>query len=212
MMRSKPSPAESSLTNIEVVTYAVALLGGVDRPVHLEKVAVKSYELAPGAFRWDLDEFASYIDKDKVRVSLTDAEKDVKGALVRGVGQTRGGRTKRTDFWRLTAAGTAWVSDNRDVIEDATGAGMPALKRGKAQDLRRRIVESELFRHFDDDGELEYRPYEFADLLECSPDASNPVFRDRFEALRGQVMLLGDARLMEFFDACAVAHTKMLEV
>jgi hypothetical protein len=211
-MKAKPTSTETSLNNIEIVTYGVALLGGVDRPVHLEKVAVKSYELAPGAFRWDLDEFASYIDKDKVRVSLTDAEKDGKGALVRGVGHTRGGRTKRTDFWRLTAAGSAWIADNREIIEDATGAGMPALKRGKAQDLRRRVADSELFRHFEDDGQLEYSPYEFADLLECSPDASNAVVRDRFEALRGQVMLLGDARLMEFLDACAGAHTKMLEV
>ncbi len=211
-MKSKPSSAESSLTNIEIVTYAVALLGGIDRPVHLENVAVKSYELGPGAFRWDLDEFASYIDKDKVRVSLTDAEKDVRGALVRGVGQTRGGRTKRTDFWRLTAAGTAWIADNREVIEEATGAGMPALKRGKAQDLRRKVAQSELFRRFEEDSQLEYRPYELADLLECSPDASNEVVRDKFEALRSQVLLLHDARLMEFVDACAVAHMKMLEV
>lgn len=208
----KQSSTEPSLSNVEIVTYAVALLGGVDRSVHLEHVALKSYALAPGAFRWDLHEFASYIDKDKVRVSLTDAEKNGKGALVRGVGQTRGGRTKRTDLWRLTAAGAAWVADNRQAIEAATGAGMPALKRGKAHDLRRRIVDSELFRRFEEDGHLDYRPYELADLLECSPDATNAVFRDRFDALRGQVMLLGDAQLMSFLDDCAGSHTKMLEV
>lgn len=207
----KSTPAEPTLTNIEVVTYAVALLGGVDRPVHLEDVAVKSHELAPGAFRWDLDQYASYIDKDKVRVSLTDAEKDGKGALVRGVGQTKGGRTKRTDLWRLTSAGTAWVSEHRNLIEQATGAGMPALKRGKAHDLRRQITDSDLFRRFDDEGALDYSPYEFADLLECSPDASNAVFRDRFDALCGQVTLLGEPKLEDFLNACAVAHGKMLE-
>lgn len=211
-MRSKSTSGEPSLTNIEVVTYAVALLGGVDRPVHLENVAVKSYEVAPGAFRWDLDEYASYIDKDKVRVSLTDAEKDGKGALVRGVGQTKGGRTKRSDLWRLTSAGTAWIAEHRGVIEEATGAGMPALKRGKAHDLRRRITDTDLFRRFVDDGELGYSPYDFADLLECSPDASNTVFRDRFDGLRGQAMLLGDAQLEAFLDACAAAHRKMLGV
>ena len=211
-MRPKSTSAEPSLTNIEVVTYAVALLGGVDRPVHLENVALKSYELAPGAFRWDLDEYASYIDKDKVRVSLTDAEKDGKGALVMGVGQTKSGRTKRTDLWRLTSAGTAWVAENRGLIEEATGTGLPALKRGKAHDLRRRITATDLFRRFADDGELEYSPYDFADLLECSPDASNAVFHDRFDGVRGQVMLLGDAQLAAFLDACAAAHGKMLEV
>ncbi len=209
---SPKGTSTESLTNIEIVTYAVALLGGLDAPVHLERVALKAHELAPGAFRWDLDEFVSYIDKDKVRVSLTDAEKAEKGALVKGVGTTRGGRTKRTDLWRLTAAGSAWVVANRGPIEEATGAAMPALKRGRAQDLRRRIVDSELFRHFDQVGSLVYRPYEFADLLECSPDASNVVFRDRFEALRGQVTLLGDAELEQFLCACAGAHSKMLEV
>jgi hypothetical protein len=211
-VQAKSTSTESPLTNVDIVTYAVALVGGVDRPVHLEDVAVKSYELAPGPFRWDLDEYASYIDKDKVRVSLTDAEKEGKGALVRAVGQTMGGRTKRTDLWRLTTAGTAWVAERRGVLEEATGAGMPALKRGRAHDLRRRIAESDLFRRFDDRGQVEYSPYEFADLLECSPDASNAVFRDRFEALRGQVMLLGDVQLREFLDACAAAHGKMLEV
>lgn len=203
---------EPSLTNVEIVTYAVALLGGMDRPVHLENVANKSYELAPGAFRWDLDEYASYIDKDKVRVSLTDAEKVDKGALVRAVGHTKGGRTKRTDLWRLTAAGSAWVAENERVIEKTTGAGMPAMKRGRAHDLRRRITESELYRRFADDEEIEYSPYDFADLLECSPDASDAVFRDRFEALRGQVTLLADAELEAFLDACAAAHNRMLEV
>jgi hypothetical protein len=211
-MRSRPAAAEPSLTNTEIVTYAVALLGGIDRPVHLENVAMKSYELAPGAFRWDLDEYASYIDKDKVRVSLTDAAKIGKGALVRAVGQTKGGRTKKTDLWRLTAAGTAWVTEHGPAIEAATGAGMPALKRGKAHDLRRRISDSDLFRCFHEDGEVDYSPYDLADLLECSPDASNTVFRNRFEALRGQVMLLGDTHLEKFLDACASAHKKILEV
>jgi hypothetical protein len=204
-------PTES-FTNVEIVTYAVALLGGLDLPVHLERVAVKAHELAPGAFRWDLDEFAAFIDKDKVRVSLTDAEKVGKGALVKGAGTTRGGRTKRTDLWRLTAAGSAWVSDHREPIESATGAGMPALKRGRAQDLRRRIVESDLFRAYERNSTIEYSPFEFADLLECSPDASNSVVNHRFDALRGQAALLGEPALVEFLDACAAAHRRMLEV
>lgn len=201
-----------SLTNIEIVTYAVALLGGLDRPVHLERVALKARDLAPGAFRWDLDEFASYIDKDKVRVSLTDAEKADKGALVKGVGTTRGGRTKRTDLWRLTASGSAWVAAHREPIESATGVGMPALKRGRAQDLRRRITESDLYRGYVNDAGVQYSPFDFADLLECSPDASNGVVHDRFDSLRGQAALLGDPDLVVFLDACAAAHQRMLEV
>lgn len=209
------SPKQSStgsLTNLEIVTYAVASLGGLNGPVHLERVAVKAHELAPGAFRWDLDEFAGYIDKDKIRVSLTDAEKVAKGALVKGVGTTRGGRTKRTDLWRLTAAGAAWVAEHREPIESATGEALPAMKRGRAQDLRRRIVESDLFRTYRKEQTMDYRPFEFADLLECSPDASNSVVNERFDSLRGQTALLGEPQLVAFLDACADAHRRMLEV
>lgn len=209
-MRTKPV-APDTLTNIEVVTYALAILGGLERAVHLEEIAVKSRELAPGAFRWDLDQYATYIDKDKVRVSLTDAEKDIKGALVRAVGATRVGRTKRTDLWRLTAAGSAWVTDSRARLSQAIRASLPAIKRGRAQDLTRQIVESALYKQYRGIGVLDYSPYDFADLLECSPDASNAVIRDRLEALRGQVALLGDRALVTFLDECGRVHHQMVE-
>lgn len=210
-MPVKKTPAESP-TNVEIVTYALASLNGLDGPVHLEKIAVKAHQLAPGAFRWDLDEFASYIDKDKVRVSLTDAEKVGKGQLVEAVGTTRGGRGKRTDVWRLTAAGSAWVVDHREPIKTTTGLGLPAMKRGRAQDLRRRITGSGLFQQYTTTGTFDYNPYEFADLLECSPDAKNLVVKSKFDSLLGQTTLLGDPELIAFLEACAVVHRQMMEV
>jgi hypothetical protein len=190
----------------------VASLGGVQAPVHLERVAVKAFEFLPGAFRWDLDEYATFIDKDKVRASLTDAEKVGHGQLVRSVGVTKQGVSKKTDLWRLTSAGSDWMVEHGDRIAELLGARMPELKKGRAKELRHRMVGSELYRQFAKHGEVRYSPYDFADLLECSPDASNQVVTDRFDSLQGQVRMLADEELEKFLTACAEAHRRMLEV
>src|SRR5687768_14512725 len=116
-------------TNVDVVTYALAELQGGSKPMHLEQIAVKAHELAPGSFRWDLDEYADFVDKDKVRVSLTDAEKEEKGALVQGVGVRRGGQSKRSDLWRLTANGAKWVLDNGERVRAGVSAPSPRFKK-----------------------------------------------------------------------------------
>src|SRR5262249_35202327 len=130
LMSAQPHEGDGSLTNVDVVTYVLAELGGVNTSVHLERIAVRAFELNPGTFRWELDEYSSFIDKDKVRVSLTDAEKSERENLVEAVGVTRSGHSKRTDLWRLTSNGAAWVRENEDRIREALGSATPRLKKG----------------------------------------------------------------------------------
>jgi len=197
-------------TNVDVVTYALAELQGGHKPVHLERIAVKAHELAPGSFRWDLDEFADFVDKDKVRVSLTDAEKPEKGALVQGVGVRRKGQSKRSDLWRLTANGAKWVLDNGERVRTGVSGPIPRFKKGKADALRRRLSGSPLYQQFEKTKAVSVDPYAFTDLLECSPDAANSVVARRLDELRAQTQMLEDRDLLAFLDACAEAHADML--
>jgi hypothetical protein len=197
-------------TNVDVVTYALAELQGGNKPVHLERIAVKAHELAPGSFRWDLDEYADFVDKDKVRVSLTDAEKEEKGALVQGVGVRRGGQSKRSDLWRLTANGAKWVLDNGERVRAGVSAPSPRFKKRKADALRRRFTGSSLYQEFEQTKAVSADPYAFTDLLECSPDAANSVVAQRLDELKAQTQLLEDRDLLAFLDACADAHAEML--
>lgn len=206
-----PRQQTSALTNVEVLTFAVADLDGLEGPIHLEHIAVRAHELMPGAFRWDLDEFSTFIDKDKVRASLTDAEKEAHGNLVRSVGITKQGQSKKTDYWRLTSSGSEWVAQNAARVADALDAPRPGLKKGRARDVRNRVERSVLYDRFSRSGSIEYSPFDFADLLECSPDASNQVVAERFDALRSQVLLLSDKELERFLSTCADAHRRMLE-
>lgn len=206
-----PRVATEGLTNVDVVTYALARLHGDEQPVHLERIAVEAHALAPGAFRWDLDEYAEFIDKDKVRVSLTDAEKSDKGGLVEGVGVRRAGQSKRTDRWRLTASGASWVLENQSRLSAGLANATPRLKRGKANAIRERVLRSPLYEGFRATSAVPADPYAFTDLLECSPDAANSVVRQRFDELEAQLRLLGDAELLRFLAACGDANRDMLE-
>jgi hypothetical protein len=81
------------------VTLAVHLLGGRDRYVDTEDVAMKTHELAPGRFSWR--KYPDQINLELVRVRLSEAKSAKHGAMLRGSG-TRG--------WTLTAKGLKWAS------------------------------------------------------------------------------------------------------
>lgn len=198
------------LTNVDVVTYALAQLQEEGKPIHLERIAVKAYELAPGSFRWDLDEYMEFVDKDKVRVSLVDASRPAKGGLVQAAGVRRGGQSKRADLWRLTAAGAKWLRENEERLQSGVAGPTRRFKRGKADALRNRLTGSRLYDEFLKTGSVSADPYAFTDLLECSPDAAESVVDQRLDELRAQVQMLEDEDLLAFLGACADAHTEML--
>jgi len=206
-----PITRGETLTNVDIVTYALAELHGDRKPVHLERIAIEAHKLAPGSFRWDLDEYADFVDKDKVRVSLTDAEKPEKGSLVQGVGVTRGRQSKRSDLWRLTSNGAKWTLENTERIKASMVGPTPRLKKGKTDQIRQRLTRSALYEEFERMQAVSTDPYAFTDLLECSPDAANSVVDQRFDELRAQVQMLDDQDLLAFLDACADAHGDMLE-
>ncbi len=94
------------LTQAEVVTWAVYLLGGAQKRVDTEDVAIKVFGLAPKRFSWR--KYPDQINLELVRVYLS-AAKDVKhGELLVGSGRTG---------WSLTRKGLMWVR--------AAGAELP---------------------------------------------------------------------------------------
>lgn len=88
-----------SVTNPELVTIAVALLGGDKELVDREDVAIKANELAPGRFSWR--KFPENIDLDAVGVALRDAKKPRNGSLVTGT---------NASGWMLTPSGIKWLA------------------------------------------------------------------------------------------------------
>ena len=86
------------LSKPELVTIAVALLGGDAMYVDREDVAIKVNDIAPGQFNWR--KYPERIDLDAVGGTLRTAKKPLNGGLVVG---------NNTKGWMLSPAGLKWI-------------------------------------------------------------------------------------------------------
>ncbi|SQD92155.1 conserved protein of unknown function [Candidatus Bipolaricaulis anaerobius] len=107
----RPRSPSGDFSSHELVTLAVYLLGGGSHAVDTEDVAVKVNELAPGKFVWK--RYPAQINLEIVRVYLSDAKKQSKGAYLTGSG---------TNGWRITRRGLEFA---RRRIGELQGEGAP---------------------------------------------------------------------------------------
>lgn len=89
--------AGKPLSNHEIVTLAVYLLGGDSAYVDTEDVAVKANEIAPGRFTWR--KHRDQINLELIRVYLSEAKKPKRGRYLIGSGN---------EGWMLTEKGLAF--------------------------------------------------------------------------------------------------------
>jgi hypothetical protein len=120
-------------TSSELVVLVVYLLGGDQRPIDTEDVAVRVNQLAPGRFTWS--KYPDQINLELVRVFLSDAKKG-DTALVAGSGRTG---------WTLTPAGLRWASQNatkllkEDVSRERDGRLAGSVDQGRWRRERARV-------------------------------------------------------------------------
>jgi hypothetical protein len=79
----------------EVVTFALYRLGGAQKAIDTEDIAIEAHRLAPGRFSWR--RYPDQINLELIRVYLSDAK--LKHELLLGSGKTG---------WRLTQHGLNW--------------------------------------------------------------------------------------------------------
>jgi hypothetical protein len=131
-----------ALTRPEAVTLALFALGGADEAVETEDVAVRVAGLAPGMFSWQKEEYRDRIDKELVRVALSDAR--IKKQWVVG-SHDKGG-------WMLSPEGRRFAQRNQKYLE----AG--PVERGRGRDeqqhqrQRIRLLTSDAFAQYLDGG------------------------------------------------------------
>jgi hypothetical protein len=125
-----------TLSNNEIVTLAVFLLGGDSHCVDTEDVAVKVNEIAPGRFTWR--KYPDQINIEYVRVRLSEAKKGEGGGYVSGSG---------AKGWMLTQPGVVFA---RSHVKELRGADL-ARNRLSSRDKewrrteRKRLFASEAF-------------------------------------------------------------------
>jgi len=114
-------------SQVEVVTLALYRLGGGQKVIDTEDIAVEAHRLAPGRFSWK--KHPDQINLELIRVFLSDAKK-MKYGLVMG--------SRRTG-WRLTHEGLRWAEAAAQALPDSDLSRTRAqLRSGGPEEQRRR--------------------------------------------------------------------------
>ena len=134
------SSKSNELSNHEIVTLAVFLLGGDKKRIDTEDIAVKANELAPGRFTWR--KYLDQINIENVRAFLSDAKKQKNQALLHGAGK---------DGWILTEAGLAFSAKRvKDLgLVDLSRRAMSMKERNWGRRERERMLSSDAYAKFE---------------------------------------------------------------
>lgn len=115
---------------MELVTWAVYLLGGSQKRVDTEDVAVRAFELAPKRFGWR--KYPKQINLELVRVYLSAAKNPKLGELLVGSGRTG---------WSLTRKGLTWLRSAEPELQERHLAASGAQSQAGSIDSTRRTRE-----------------------------------------------------------------------
>lgn len=130
---------QKGLTNIEIVTLAVFLLGGNLDYVDTEEIAIKSNDIAPGRFAWR--KYPNQINIEVIRKRLSDAKNPEKYGFL--YGSFRKG-------WILTEKGLE--AANR-LYAEVDKQDLTRIPRSKSESMRARkekekMIRSDAFQKF----------------------------------------------------------------
>ncbi|MGA3142279.1 MAG: hypothetical protein ABSF10_04460 [Verrucomicrobiota bacterium] len=133
------SSKAKALSNHEIVTLAVYLLGGDSKRIDTEDIAVKANELAPGRFAWR--KYPNQINIENVRTFLSDAKKPKNGAYLIGAGK---------DGWILTGAGLTFATSRVKGLGgvDLSRKALSPKERNWERRERERMLSSDAFAKF----------------------------------------------------------------
>lgn len=190
--------SNEELTNVEIVLYALYLLGGTKKKIFTEDIAKKSFELAPSRFSWR--KYPDYPDIEPARKSLMEARNQKK--LITGrAGEVKG--LKPSDGWIFSPEGILWLEKNRTLIAKALGKKQKPTNR---TDLSKKLLEIEssiAYKKFLKENKcLNIKPYEFTDFLNVSLDTPSSIIRDRIDRIRVLAATGKKRKLLDFIDQC----------
>jgi len=174
-------PNTENLSNIDIVVYALYVLGGWRERIHTEDIALKCFEIAPSRFSWV--KYPKYPDNHTAYLSLGDAKKQKYGALVKGESE-RKRESQRIGGWKLTPQGVEWVESNKRRIESSLGTHATLGERLDTDRKLRELLKSRAYSKFLKNAEsADISHAEFAESLVCTVNTSSEILNDRLEQI-----------------------------
>lgn len=190
-----PGPPADAVSNVVVALTALSVLGGAERLVDIEEVALMAFKMAPERFGWrtrrDLPSW------ERVRTSFVHANQSERRhhrpPLV----------SSNTDgeSWRLTAEGVVFVQRNANKIQSLQGSGPRTRRTGKSAERTREIRRHPVFCAFARGTPVEdIQRYQLADLLLCPPDSSVEGAHRKVNAAKAAAVDAGDQEVATFLE------------
>ena len=197
-----------TVTDIDVALYALYLLGGWEKRIHTEDVALKCYELAPSKFSWV--KYPDHPDLQTTRFALEAAKKAIYGRLARGQSE-RKRILGSTGGWMLTANGIHWIRANMSRIEQFLGKHHPVGDRLSSDRKLKELLRSTAFRKFMDQREqAQISHAEFAESLVCTVNTRPEMLDDRLEKFYSVAEELRREDLRDYVNFCRERFARLL--
>ncbi|MFN8385664.1 MAG: hypothetical protein U0X92_04480 [Anaerolineales bacterium] len=209
------TPSNSvTLSNIDIVVYALYLLGGWHERIHTEDIALKCFELAPSRFSWI--KYPNYPDNHTAYLSLGDAKKQKYGSLVEGESERKKERTTkgipRFGGWKLTLRGVEWLETNKARIEMSLGKRATIGKRLDTDRKLQDLINSMGFRKFMKDGEqADISHAVFAESLVCTVNTPPETLNERLDQLHATAEILKRDDVKRYLRFCRKKFSVILK-
>ena len=199
----------SKLSNIDVTIYALYKLGGWQKRIHTEDIALECFKITPRKFSWT--KYSQYPDIMPVLFSLEAAKKKRYGELV--VGETERKRTvKIIGGWMLTIKGIRWIKDNIFRIEQVLSENK--ITRGRLSIDRKidELYKSKAFNKFlleRDKANISYS--EFAESLICTVNTGVEILNSRLDQIDSIAEELNKEELKNYVNFCRMKFALLLK-
>jgi len=201
---------KAELSNAEIVVYVIFKLGGNEKKIHTEHIAMECFKVAKERFSWRLPEYKEYPDKQHVREALKDAKYFKEGRLITGRSGV-GAKDKEVDGWMLTPEGARWIVRNHKRIESLLKRSTELWKSPDIQRVIKWFEREKCYHKYLQDNSVEnISAYEFKDMLLCRPDAHPQTIRKEFDRLRTKAEITQNKNILSFLDACEEAFSDLM--
>jgi len=196
------------LSDKDIALYALYLLGGWERRIHTEEIALKCYELSPSRFSWV--RYPQYPDLAPARFALEATKKAKYGALVEGESERK--RTiKNMGGWRFTENGVQWIKANRSRIEQRLGRRIPPGDRLSKDRKLKELLRSVAFRNFEKyGGKAEISHAEFVESLVCTVNTRPGILNERLKQLHSAAEELRREEVKDYVNFCREKFNTLL--
>ena len=187
------------LNDKDIALYALHLLGGWQKRIHTEDVALKCHQLAPSRFSWV--KYPQYPDLAPARFALEKC-----GPRVEGKSERKGGTG-----WRLTENGVRWIEGSKSRIEQCLGKRIPPAARLPEDRRLKELLRATAFEKFERYGEkAQISHAEFAESLICTVNTGAEVLNERLKQLYCTAEELKRGEVKKFVNFCQKKFASLL--